>query len=501
MEEQSCAPIIQLKNFTFTYEESSMPSLADINLEIGAGEVVLLTGQSGCGKTTLTRCINGLIPDFYPGSFEGDCTVCGMKLGEHETSDYAACVGSVFQDPRSQFFTLHVKTEIPFPGENLAAPRGIVQKRSIDAVDSFQIKKLFDKSIFDLSSGEKQKVAIASAYTAGVHIFVLDEPSANLDDVGTMQLLDVLKRLKAQGNTILISEHKIYYMQKLVDRVIFMENGRIADDMPGSSFVQMPVKWFTQHKMRQIELSSITPNCPHMEPHQNDVNLEVQQLSFYYQRNKPLWEHANFSVSGGDIVGVIGKNGVGKSTLIRVLMGLEKPKSGKILIHHTVTTKKRRRECSFYVMQDVDYQLFAPSLMEEMLLGTENTPEDTKKASELLAYFGLSDYQDCHPSQLSGGQKQRLSIAMAYMSTADFFFMDEPTSGLDGDNMHLVSSAICDLARRGHCVFVITHDYEFAAQTFRSLLLIKENGEIYRIEPTQYTPDTLYQNFQSNKGV
>lgn len=202
-------PVIEFSNFSFTYHNADSESLTGIDFIIRKGEFILLTGHSGCGKTTLTRCINGLIPDFFEGDLSGECRVCGMDIAEHETGEFSPLVGSVFQDPRSQFFTLHVKTEIPFPSENLGTPMDKMQEQYEKAVDVLQIQGLLGKSIFDLSSGEKQKVAIASIYMVGVGIYVLDEPSANLDSEGTEQLRQVLKSLKEQGNTIIISEHTI----------------------------------------------------------------------------------------------------------------------------------------------------------------------------------------------------------------------------------------------------------------------------------------------------
>jgi energy-coupling factor transport system ATP-binding protein len=488
-----------MEHFSFTYADSETPSLSDVTLKIRKGEFVLLTGKSGCGKTTLTRCVNGLIPDFFEGKLFGNCFVWGMDIKKHEAGDYSPFVGSVFQDPRSQFFTLHVKTEISFSCENLGTPREQIQKGCQEAVNVLEIKHLLNKSIFHLSSGEKQKVAVASTYAAGVHVFVLDEPSANLDEVGTKQIFEVLKKLKEQGHTIIISEHKIYYLKELVDRVILMQDGKIKEDITGKEFAIRPSNWFFENGLRQNDLEVIMPTLPFTSSPQNDSQIRVEDISFYYDKKIPLWKNVSFEAGSGDIVGVIGKNGVGKSTLFRVLMGLEKSKSGKIYMNQKYAAKGQRKKNSFYVMQDVDYQLFAPSVLEEMLLGTSETEEEKKKAMHLLEYFGLAPYVHAHPSELSGGQKQRLSIALAYMGNADFLYLDEPTSGLDGENMLLVSRAICNLAKKGCCIFVITHDYEFAAQTFRSLLIFKQREKVIRIPPEQYDPKRLYQNFKLEK--
>ena len=245
--------------FSFAYDSNTF-GIHDIDLTIQEGEFIVLTGKSGCGKTTLTRCINGLLPDFFEGTITGSCRVCGMDISEHETGDYSSYVGSVFQDPRSQFFTLHVKTEIPFPSENLGTPSSVIQDRFRNTVKQLNISNLLKKSIFELSSGEKQKVAIASIYTANVQIYVLDEPSANLDWEGTKQLKKLLGQLKEQGCTIIISEHKLYYLKDLADRVVILKDGQINTILSGNEFKAQSTNWFHDNGLRQVNLKDIVCN-------------------------------------------------------------------------------------------------------------------------------------------------------------------------------------------------------------------------------------------------
>lgn len=488
--------VVSMKDFSFTYADSEQESLSGINLEIREGEVVLLTGASGCGKTTLTKCINGLIPDFCEGRLAGSCKVFDMDISEHETGDYSPYVGSVFQDPRSQFFTLHVKTELAFPAENLGMRREEMQKKYRDSVRFFGLKKLLDHSIFELSSGEKQKLAVAAAYTAGVKLFVLDEPSANMDAVGTEQLRSTIEKLKKEGYTVVVSEHKLYYLKNLADRVILLKDGKIAEEISGEEFAKKPTVWFKENGLRRLELAAVKSEKPKWESWSRDTIFRAENLSFWYNRKSPLWENVSFEAKRGDIIGVLGANGAGKSTLFRVLMGLEKPKKGQIFLNDKNAGKKDRRKISSYVMQDVDYQLFASTVLEEMLLESKGDEADRKKAVDILTYFGLEKCKDKHPSRISGGQKQRLSIAMAYMRHTDILFLDEPTSGLDGRNMKLVCDAIKKLAEKGCLVFIITHDYEFAAKTLRSLIVLKEHAAV-RISEEAYKPEELYKYYQS----
>lgn len=491
--------VVSMQNVCFRYEGKKEQSLSDINLEVQEGEVVLLTGPSGCGKTTITKCINGLIPDFFEGVFSGTCKVFDMDSTQHETSDYASCVGSVFQDPRSQFFTLHVKTELAFPAENLAMEQQEMQKKYKDTVHFFQLEKILDHSIFQLSSGEKQKLAMASVYMAGAKLFVLDEPSANMDADGTEQLRKMLEKLKKEGYTVIISEHKLYYLKDLVDRVILMEKGRIREEISGMHFAGKTPAWLEENGLRQLALENIKVKKRDGMSNDRESVMRVEQLGFWYDRKKSLWENVSFEAKQGDIIGILGQNGAGKSTLFRVLMGLEAPKRGKIFLQQKKANRKKRRQQSSYVMQDVDYQLFAPTVLEEMLLEKKGEAE-RKKAQSILEYFGLEEYEGIHPSMLSGGQKQRLSIAMAYMRRTKILFLDEPTSGLDGRNMEQVCKAVNTLAEEGCLIFVITHDYEFAAKTLRSLLVVKDHTA-KRISEEQYHPESLYEFYRESKII
>lgn len=357
---------VKCDRFSFTYDGGNTFGVHDIDLTIQEGEFIVLTGSSGCGKTTLTRCINGLIPDFFEGQISGSCNVCGMDISKHETGDYSAFVGSVFQDPRSQFFTLHVRTEIPFPSENLGTPTPVIQDRFQNTVRQLDISNLLNKSIFQLSSGEKQKVAVASIYTANVQVYVLDEPSANLDWAGTEQLKNLLKQLKAQGCTVIISEHKLYYLRDLADRVVILKDGQIDMILSGNEFKGKSPDWFRENGLRQVNLKDVAykPVYVKNEKH-TPVSIRAENLSFGYQSKQLLWKNVSFECHGGEIIGIVGKNGTGKSSFIRVLMGLEKPKGGKISIDDKYASKQQRRRKSFYVMQDVDYQFFAGSVISE----------------------------------------------------------------------------------------------------------------------------------------
>ncbi len=490
--------VIHLEHVYFTYEGSYKENLTDINLSVKQGEFIVITGESGCGKTTLTRCINGLIPSFYRGELEGKGLVCGQSIKTESIRDRSYKVGSVFQDPRSQFFTMHVKTEISFPSENYGVPTDKIQENVSKTVDSLNLSSLMERKIFDLSSGEKQKVALASVYALGSEVYVLDEPSANLDNEGTRSLYEILKILKEKGCTIIVSEHKLYYLKNLVDRVVYMKEGKIQEIFKGETFINQSSDWFHKKGLRQIDLEHL--KVMKSQYKFNDLCklstplLRVQELSFKYNRSNSLWSNVSFDAYKGEVIGVIGRNGVGKSTLIKVLMGLSAPKQGKILLNEKSTNKRKRIKKSSYVMQDVDYQFFAPNVMEEMLAGLAVSAEERERVDKYLKYFQLYELKDCHPATLSGGQKQRLAIAIACMHNTNLLFLDEPTSGLDGINMNKVSNIIRSLAKENRSIFVITHDYEFALKTFDSILYFDDDNTVSKIPLSEYYSKVLLKN-------
>ncbi len=440
---------------------------------------MILTGKSGCGKTTITRLINGLIPHFFAATLQGEIAVGGLDTKTASLRDIACKVGSVFQDPRSQFFTLHVQSELAFPSENYGIAPNVIRQQITRTVEELALTALLPKSIFALSSGEKQKIAVASVYALEPAMYVLDEPSANVDGDGSAQLRAVLRLLKAKGYTVVIAEHRLSYLQGLADRVIFLADGQLEATFSGREFFAQPDGWFRDRGLQSPAAGPALPAA--IEPRRPAAAvpfLQAVDISFAYQRGQPVLNTVSLSAHRGEVTGLMGKNGAGKSTLLRILMGLEKTGRGTIYIAGRAAGRRERRQRSFYVMQDVDYQLFAPSVWEELLLGGPASTDRVAQAEYCLQFLELTDYRDFHPAALSGGQKQRLAVALAWMSQADLVFFDEPTSGLDGDNMASVSRLIRMLARQGRCIFVITHDAAFAVGTCDTILLMGADGRL-----------------------
>ena len=337
--------MIRFDKVSFTYQESLQNGgLRDVDLIINKGECVLLCGRSGCGKTTLTRLVNGLIPYFYPGEVTGTTYVDGKDIQDYPMYEVSEHVGSVFQNPRSQFFNVDTDSEISFGMENLTYPRGKMKERISKTVADLDIAHLTGRSIFELSGGEKQKVAFASIYAMSPSIYLLDEPSSNLDMDAIEDLRRTLELLKKQGKTILIAEHRIYYLRELVDRIVYMENGAISAVFSPSQFLSIPEEQRHSMGLRALDLSKVRPRAI-AENSQKSI-LEVRNLSLFYKK-KPVLDNLNLSAAPGEIIGIIGHNGAGKSTFSRTLCGLHTNCTGQILWDGKELNAKSRLKRSY----------------------------------------------------------------------------------------------------------------------------------------------------------
>lgn len=316
--------MIEFKNVSFSYgKESSSVGIKNINLTIKTGEFVLLTGESGCGKTTITRLVNGLVPHYYEGELTGHVLLDGQSVSDTPLYDLATMVGSVFQNPKSQFFNVDTDSELAFACENLGYPKENILQRITKTVSDYHIKDLMGRSVFALSGGEKQKIACASSSVLLPGIMVLDEPSSNLDVAAIDDLRRVLTTWKEQGKTILIAEHRLYYLRNLIDRVLYINEGEIKHEYTPAEFEMLPDAQRKELGLRPFSLSKLTPSNPYL-PH-TSKQIEFQDFCFSYKKREPERLHIpNVKLPVGETIAIIGLNGAGKSTLARCICGLEK---------------------------------------------------------------------------------------------------------------------------------------------------------------------------------
>lgn len=447
--------MIQFQNVSVTIQGNKI--LDNINLTVSDGEFVLLCGESGCGKTTLTRLVNGLIPHFVKDvKVDGTVTVEDMKISDSPMYKIAESVGSVFQNPKTQFFNTDSSAEIAFGLENIGADRDSMHKRVAKTISDLGIEPLADRSIFSMSGGEKQLLAFASVYAMNPQVYDLDEPSANLDHEAMGKLRRILEIVKKGGHTVLIAEHRLSYLSGLADRIVYLKAGRIEKEFTAAEFAGLSESERAAMGLRSIRSEKISiPERTFMQP---KASLAVHHISV--QRKKRLiLNDLSLSANDGDIIGIVGRNGSGKSTFCSALCGLLPAVSGEVIFRGRKLSRSARTKQFGMVMQDVNHQLFSDSVKNECLSANPNATN--QEIENLLNSFDLLDYIDRYPLTLSGGQRQRLAICQAIMGKKKFLIFHEPTSGLDFRHMCQVTEWLKQLAQHGYILFVVTHDYEF----------------------------------------
>lgn len=448
--------MITLRNVSFQYEGCG-EGVHDIDLIVHDGECVVLTGPSGGGKTTLTRLINGLAPSYYQGTQKGSVSVNGTEITTLPSWRIGQKIGSVFQDPKSQFFSSELAGEIAFACENYGMAKQEIRTRTEEAIASLGLDALRLRPLDVLSSGEKQRVAVASVYALRPHTYVCDEPTANLDSEGAARLADILRKLKDEGNTLIIAEHRLAWLSGIVDRFVYVSEGTIQWEKTPAQMRELSDEERKRYGLREIAETEIS--LPMLPASAGEEHLFCRNLTC--RRKKAIiFENLNFALPAGQITAVTGKNGAGKTTLAMALTGLQKPGSGEVYIGGKSLSAGKRRKAVWYSSNDTGTQFFTTSVTDELLLHSDASPGRLERARALLKTLGLYAYKDAHPAALSGGQKQRLSIACGLLSGREILLLDEPTSGLDGGNMRKIAAVLTEAAAEGKTILVITHDKE-----------------------------------------
>ena len=457
--------VIEATIKSFKYENDTKETLKEINLNIEEGELVVITGLSGCGKTTLTRVLNGLVPHHYGGNLIGEVKLLGQNILDYRKGEIAKHIGNVFQNPSDQFFATVAEDEVAFVGENLGMEYEVLKERTKQAFREMKIDNLLDKKLSELSGGQKQKVAIASTLIYDTKIIFFDEPSSNLDFQGIAQFVEIIKDLKKMGKTLVIVEHRLFYLRDLYDRLLYMKNGRVVKEFGKGRLTEVDCK---ENNLRSINYENlVSENATSFK----EKTEEINKLNISIGK-RTLIENLSFELHRNEIMAIVGANGIGKTTLARTLAGLIKSK-GSISFG---AYRWERLKNAYYMMQDVDYQIFFDTVENELI--PKNRLQDDNYLVQVKNYLEQIDLWDKrleHPQNLSGGEKQRLSLATSFLSERKVIILDEPTSGLDYKRMAEISTSIRDYAKY-HPVIIITHDLELIFKTCNTILMLNKDS-------------------------
>lgn len=492
--------MIDVASLSFSYVSEltgdRVEALKDVDLSADAGSLTLVCGASGCGKSTLMKALTGLVPQMTPGELDGVVRINGRNLADVALTDVGHLCSSVFQNPRTQFFCDTVAEELAFCGENYGRERATLRQQSERAAKLMGISHLMERKLTTLSGGQLQKVALACALASGAPVLLADEPTSNLDPAAISEVREALKVLKEQGLTIVVVEHRLHFLRGLADQVLLMEGGRVTRRWNGAEFFSMgqaqrrslglrtlvdpgpPETWVGQgqagHQEKQVgRQEKQVGRQENREASPSQVRLSCRGLSFAYGAS-PVFEGLDADFPAGQITCIAGANGVGKTTLVRVLCGLAAPSSGSISMDGVPASRKTRRSACALVMQDTGRQLFSDTLAGELTIGASHA--SGQSGEQLLADFDLANLGERHPLSLSGGQKQRLVIAAARATGRPIVILDEPTSGVDARHLDSITATLRRIADEGAAVVVVTHDGEFAAACADRLITLTATG-------------------------
>lgn len=497
--------MIDVASLSFSYVSEltgdRVEALKDVDLSADAGSLTLVCGASGCGKSTLMKALTGLVPQMTPGELDGAVRINGRNLADVALTDVGHLCSSVFQNPRTQFFCDTVAEELAFCGENYGRERATLRQQSERAAKLMGISHLMERKLTTLSGGQLQKVALACALASGAPVLLADEPTSNLDPAAISEVRAALKVLKEQGLTIVVVEHRLHFLRGLADQVLLMEGGRVTRRWSGAEFFSMgqaqrrslglrtlvdpgpPETWVGQGQVgcreNQVGQGQVgrqenqAGRQENREATPSQVRLSCRGLSFAYGTS-PVFEGLDADFPAGQITCIAGANGVGKTTLVRVLCGLAAPSSGTISLDGVPASRKTRRSACALVMQDTGRQLFSDTLAGELTIGASHA--SGQSGEQLLADFDLANLGERHPLSLSGGQKQRLVIAAARATGRPIVILDEPTSGVDARHLDSITATLRRIADEGAAVVVVTHDGEFAAACADRLITLTATG-------------------------
>ena len=500
----SASPLV-IENLSFRYRDRQEAAIRDLSFEAKPGEILLIAGASGCGKTTLIRCINGLIPRSYKGELSGRVLLFGEETARWKLSQISQKIGTVLQDPERQILGTKVVNEVAFGLENLGMPREQILERVRAALDLLEIRHLHDRDTFTLSGGEKQKVALAGVLAMRPSILLLDEPLASLDPASALDSLHTIRLLANQGMTVLMVEHRVEDVLRIApERVMFMSEGEIRylGNLSGLSKVvnyrevKMPAEDVVERAKADaapVEIS-ILPGAAGRGV-ENEALVRFENVAFAYESGREVLHGIDLEIRRGDVIAVLGANGAGKTTFVKHAIGLLKPISGRVLVKGRDTREASVAQIAStlgYVFQSPSHMLFAPTVREELSFGPRNMKhppaEIEKEVKEALQIVNLSDKEKDPPLALSFGQQKRVSIAAILAMRSRILVMDEPTAGQDYQNYMNFMDSILQMPGFEAILF-ITHDVDLAVIYANRILMIADGRLVADGKPPEVLRD------------
>ncbi len=516
---------VSVQEVTFTYHDADRPALRAVSLAQNAGEMIGVMGASGAGKSTLAKCLNRIIPEFEDGDFHGAILIAGESIEHLRVCDLAPKVGMVFQDFESQLFSTNVAHEVAFAMEQVGMDRGEMDRRIMPALEAVGLRGFEHRDPMSLSGGEKQRLAIASVLALRPSVIVLDEPTTDLDPEGRAEVFELIKKLRAQGLSLIVIEHESEEL-RAADRIVVLREGEIVADGPPSE-VFARTELLTACGVRPpglghaLELLGIDAQPKSVEqafevivraypslvasPYDSIARsrasgeskapnnvivapafIGIENVSYSYAGGPRVLDSIELKVGAGEFLAIVGQNGSGKTTLAKHIVGLLQPATGRVTIDGKDRALMRPAETArevAYVFQNPDHQIFAATVEDEVAFGPRNfgLPDDEirRRCDEALEAVGLQDERQSDPFLLSKGERQRLAVASVLVLRPRMLILDEPTTGLDHREQLRMMALVRDLNRAGIAIVIITHTPWLVAEYARRVVLMRKGAKIF----------------------
>jgi cobalt transport protein ATP-binding subunit len=516
---------VSVQGVTFTYHGADRPALRAVSFAQNAGEMIGVMGASGAGKSTLAKCLNRIVPEFEDGDFHGAIRIAGEPLEHLRVCDVAPKVGMVFQDFESQLFSTNVAHEVAFAMEQVGMERAEMDRRIMPALDAVGLRGFEHRDPMSLSGGEKQRLAIASVLALRPSVIVLDEPTTDLDPEGRAEVFELIKKLRAQGLSLIVIEHESEEL-RAADRIMVLREGEIAADGPpaevfartelltacgvrppglGHAFELLGID--AQPKSVDQAYEAIVRAYPGVAATTYDsiarshasegpkaagnaiigpAFIGIENLSFNYVGRPRVLDSIELKVEAGEFLAIVGQNGSGKTTLAKHIVGLLQPATGRVTIDGKDRAQMRPAETArevAYVFQNPDHQIFAATVEDEVAFGPRNfglpADEIRRRCDEALEAVGLQNERQSDPFLLSKGERQRLAVASVLVLRPRMLILDEPTTGLDHREQLRMMALVRDLNRSGIAIVIITHTPWLVAEYARRVVLMRKGAKIF----------------------